>query len=171
MASGPKIAITGFMGVGKSSVARHLSRLLRVNRLDLDVEIQRSQNRSIAEMIDNEGIGRYREIETATLARVLGGRAPDIISLGGGAWTIEENRRMLKEHEFTTLWLDAPFEHCWLNISFSKKDRPLARDKSSAKRLFDERQMIYCLAEWHFFVRPDQTSLEIARQIRDEIFS
>jgi len=77
----------------------------------------------------------------------------------------------LKAHAFTTVWLESTFEHCWLNISFSRKDRPLARDKQSALKLFEERQKDYSLADWHFIVRSGLTSYDVARNIVDEIFS
>ena len=165
------IVLTGFMGVGKSSVARHVAHKLGLKRVDLDHVIEDSEGRSIAEIIDSDGVDVYREIETAALGRILGGPISPVISLGGGAWIVERNREMLKAAGFTSVWLESTFEHCWLNITFSRKDRPLARDKQTARRLFDERQKIYCLADWHFVIRPDLTSYDVARQIIDEIFS
>lgn len=166
-----RIALTGFMGVGKSSVSRHLSNLLRCKRIDLDRFIEERERRSIAEIIDTDGIERYREIETDNLKLFLANSEARILSLGGGTWTIPENRILLREHGFTTVWLESTFEHCWLNISFSRKDRPLARDKKKARQLFDERQEVYCLADWHFIVRSGSTSMDVARQIKEEIFS
>ena len=165
-----KLALTGFMGVGKSSVARHLAHSLRCKWTDLDRAIEDVEKCLVAEIIDKKGIERYRQIETETLERVLKDPATSILSLGGGTWTIERNRQLLKEHGFATAWLEATFEHCWLNITFSRKERPLARDKKTARRLFDERQKIYCLADWHFVVRSNYTSYNVARQIQDEIF-
>ncbi len=166
-----RIALTGFMGVGKSSVARHLSQMLRSRRVDLDHVIENRERREIVQIIDSDGIDRYREIETYYLGRVLAESTTQILSLGGGTWTIPANREMLKEHGYTSVWLEATFEHCWLNISFSRKERPLARDKQAAMRLFEERQKIYCLADWHINVRAGFTSQDVARQIADEIFS
>ena len=166
-----KIALTGFMGVGKSSVSRHLSQILRSQRVDLDHFIEKHERRNIAEIIDQDGIDEYRRIESASLKRLLNESHAAILSLGGGTFTIPENRTLLKEHGFTTVWLESTFEHCWLNISFSRKDRPLARNKQAARKLFDERQEVYCLADWHFIVRPGLTSYDVARSIADEIFS
>ena len=166
-----KVVLTGFMGVGKSSVARHLAHRLRTKWTDLDRAIEDSERALVANVIDTKGIDAYREIETATLANVLKRPETRILSLGGGTWTIEANRKLLKEHGFTSVWLDASFEHCWLNITFSRKERPLARDKTKAKALFDERQKVYCLADLHFVVRADYTSYEVAKKIADEMFS
>ena len=68
-----RVALTGFMGVGKSSVARHLSNLLNCKRLDLDHFIEGHEGRRIAEIIDAEGEAEYRKIETKWLKEALDG--------------------------------------------------------------------------------------------------
>lgn len=164
-----RIVLTGFMGVGKTTVAKHLASMLECERIDLDAVITESERRSIAEIIEQVGIEKFREIETANLRRILEENAR-IIALGGGAWTVEENRRLIKARNFTTVWLESTFEHCWLNISASKRVRPLARNKSDARRLFEERQKVYCLADWHFIIKPEFNSFEVAKRIAEEIF-
>ena len=159
------------MGVGKSSVARHLSNILKCRRVDLDLFIEDKERRRIAEIIDTDGIDYYRVVETESLTSVLSRSDARILSLGGGTWTVPANRDLLKTHGFTSVWLESTFEHCWLNIAFSRKDRPLARNKQNAMRLFEERQKVYCLADWHFIVRSDFTSFDVAKNIADEIFS
>jgi len=171
MASDTKIALTGFMGVGKSSVGRHLAQRMKTRRLDLDFFIEGEEKRRIAEIIDNDGVENYRLLETKYLEKLLTQSDTRILSLGGGTWTVPANRVLIKQHGYTSVWLESTFEHCWLNISFSKKDRPLARDKQSALKLFEERQKVYCLADWHFIVRPDYTSFDVARDIAEQIFS
>jgi shikimate kinase len=166
-----RIALTGFMGVGKSSVARHLAHILRCRRIDLDHFIEDQQGRKIAAIIDDIGVADYRKIETENLERLLTELDTNILSLGGGTWTIPENRDLIRSHGFTTVWLESTFDHCWLNITNSRKDRPLARDKKTALKLFEDRQKVYCLADWHFVIKPGFTSLDVARNIADEIFS
>ena len=163
--------LTGFMGVGKSSVARHLASLLNCRRVDLDSYIEESEGKEIHEIIDGDGLAVYRDIETRCLAELLNNSEAQIVSLGGGAWTEKKNRKMLKDAGFTSVWLESTFQHCWQNIRRSKKERPLARDKDAAKKLFDERQKTYALADWHFIIRPEFNSFEVARQIAEEIFS
>jgi shikimate kinase len=166
-----RIVLTGFMGVGKSTVARYLASLLKCERIDLDAFTEQIEKRTVAEIITTEGETRYRQIETENLRRILSNKQARVIALGGGAWTIAENRRLIKEESLTTVWLESSFEHCWRNIKLSKRERPLAKNKLETKRLFDDRQRFYCLADWHFIVKPDLTSFEIARKIAEEVFS
>lgn len=170
MSKEKRIVLTGFMGVGKSSVARHVAHMIRTRSVDLDHVIEENEKMSIAQIVDSKGESAFREIETTNLGRILNDTDTRVLSLGGGAWTMPENREMLKSSGYTSVWLEATFEHCWLNITFSRKDRPLAREKQKAIRLFEERQKVYCLAEWHFIIRPGQTSYEVAKQIMEEIF-
>jgi shikimate kinase len=157
------------MGVGKSSVSRHLAHLLKLHRVDLDTAIEASEGRSVTSIIETDGVERYRQIETDNLKNILNAEAVPIISLGGGAWTTAANRQLLRQHSYVTIWLESTFEHCWLNISFSHKDRPLARDKDAAEKLFNDRQKVYCLADWHFIIRPGYTSYDVARSIAEDL--
>lgn len=166
-----RVVLIGFMGVGKTSVARHLSSMLGLEKADLDYYIEENEGRSIAEILNSEGEPRFRQIETANLKALLSSVPVPILSLGGGTWTMEENRQMIIDHGYTSVWLESTFEHCWLNIKFSRKARPLAKNKTRAIKLFEERQNLYCLAEWHFIIRPDFTSFDAARQMAEEIFS
>ena len=162
--------MTGFMGVGKSTVARHLARLTGKRRVDLDDEIEYQLKLPIPKLIEEEGIERFRKVETETLSRILRARRVAIISLGGGAWITEENRRMIKEEGVTAVWLETPFDHCWRNIRYSRKERQLIKNKRKARKLFEERERFYCLADWHFVIDRGYNSFDIARQIASDIF-
>ena len=158
------------MGVGKSTVAKHLANLLGCEKLDLDSEIIDRERRSIAAIIESDGIDEFRRIESEVLGAILE-KSARVIALGGGAWTIPANRDLLKSRGFTSIWLETNFDHCWLNIVNSKRVRPLARDRAETLRLFEERRRIYCLADWHFIIKLGLTSYEVARQIGEEVFS
>ncbi len=170
MSDDTRIVLTGFMGVGKSTVAKHLASIIGCERVDLDSAIIEREHRTIAEIVENDGIGEFRRIESEVLAEVIGGSAK-IIALGGGAWTIESNRDLIRSGRITSIWLETSFERCWLNIVNSRRVRPLARNKAETKKLFDERQRLYCLADWHYIIRADLTSYDVARQIAEEVFS
>ncbi len=166
-----RIVLTGFMGVGKSTVARFLASLLGSTRIDLDTFIEQNEKCTIAEIIKTRGEARFRQIETANLRRILGENDARVIALGGGAWTMPENRRLIKECQLTTVWLESTFDHCWRNIRMSRRERPLASNREQTQKLFNERAKLYCLADWHFIIRPDFTSFEVAKKIAEEVFS
>ena len=164
-----RIVLTGFMGVGKSTVAKCLSYILQSERIDLDRFIEEKEARTIPEIINIDGIENYRQIETQYLKQVLAETDSRIIALGGGAWITDENRQIIKNNNCVTIWLESTFEHCWRNINISKQERPLAKDRLSVQKLFEERQKIYCLADWHLVVKPELTSLDLAKFIAEEI--
>lgn len=171
MSSGSRVILTGFMGVGKSTVAKCLSYLLQTEKIDLDRFIEGKEGLTVPEIIENKGIEHFRELETHHLRQILAETDLRIIALGGGAWIAERNRQIIKENNCVSVWLESTFEHCWRNINCSKQERPLAKDKNTVQKLFDERQRIYCLADWHFVVKPELTSFDVAKLIAEEVMS
>jgi shikimate kinase len=166
-----RIVLTGFMGVGKSTVARCLSIILKCEKIDLDDFIEANENFIIADILKTKGEPYFREIETNSLQKALEKNDGQIISLGGGTWTLARNRELIRSKDCIVVWLESTFEHCWRNIVTSKyKQRPLAKNREIAEKLFIERQKVYCLADWHFVMKPELTSFAIAKQIAEEIF-
>ena len=160
-----KIVLLGFMGSGKTTVAKALAQKLDCNFIDLDRLIELREGRSIASIIDAEGEARFREIESKALRIVFEKTHNRIIALGGGAWTIEENRKLIYERDCLTIWLDVPFEICWKRIKKHSDTRPLARDKKSAKRLYDSRRDIYSLSNMRIDVAKEINAEAIANEI------
>ena len=126
------------------------------------------ERRSPAEIIEQSGEEEFRRIETETLVQVLSAESiafeTQILALGGGAWTIAENRELLHEYEGLAVWLDAPFELCWERIQASG-DRPLAPNESETRMLYAERRVIYALAEIHLPLDPTRNVAEICREL------
>jgi shikimate kinase len=145
-----RIFITGFMGAGKTTVARSLARLLNCRMIDLDQFIAAREGRTAQQIIDEDGEARFRELETSALRDVL---ATDdlsfVVALGGGAWIVEQNRALITERGGFTVWLDVPFHVCWQRIRSLGDSRPLARSREKARRLYDERRPVYQLATLH----------------------
>ena len=156
------------MGTGKTTIAYELGRQLNCLAVDLDVLITRREGRSPNEIIEQDGEDRFRELETQLLREVVGEEAR-VIALGGGAWTIAENRRLIAEHGALTVWLDAPFELCWKRIEAGREARPLARSRELAQRLYDERRRVYELAGARIPVSKSEKIAEIARKVSDAI--
>ena len=144
-----KIVITGFMGSGKTRLARELARRLNLEMVDLDERIIEREGRSPAQLIDDEGEDAFRLIESEVLRELLQTDGAHVIALGGGAWIVEANRDLIDEYGCLSVWLDAPFELCWARIERSGDDRPLGRTREQARALFHRRKPVYALAKIH----------------------
>jgi len=70
------IALTGFMGCGKSSVGRELSTLLGIPLVDLDKYIVDKAGQSIADIFAQKGEAYFRNIESEALKELLSGIFP-----------------------------------------------------------------------------------------------
>jgi shikimate kinase len=144
--SGP-IVIIGFMGCGKTEVARALARRLDLPMVDLDQVIAKEHGRTAAQLIREDGEPAFRTIETNTLRELLETGAQDVIALGGGAWITEANRVLIDQHDCVSVWLDLPFALCWERITASHEDRPLGRTREQAEELYNARRPVYQQAQ------------------------
>jgi shikimate kinase len=160
--SGP-IVITGFMGCGKSKVAREVARRLNLAMIDLDERITQREGRSPAQLIVEEGEQAFRTAETSTLGDVLESGEAKVISLGGGAWIQETNRALIGRYSCLSIWLDAPFDLCWARIEASDEVRPLGRTRDQALALFEQRRPVYQLADVHITIREENLEDLISR--------
>ncbi|MFV0389599.1 MAG: shikimate kinase [Pyrinomonadaceae bacterium] len=164
-----KIVLTGFMGVGKTTVAHHLGSLLKTNAKDLDDEIELTENKDVAAVIAENGEDYFRDLEHQILQKLLE-EGTVVIALGGGTFTFERNRELIKNHQCMSIWLESTFDHSWHNIRRSKVVRPLAADKNKAERLYNDRLQSYCLADWHFVIHAGYTSFDVAERIFNDIY-
>src|SRR5215210_9074893 len=150
-----KIIITGFMGCGKTRVARELARRLDLELVDLDERITQNEGRSPAQLILEDGEPSFRIIESNTLRELLQKEGAAVIALGGGAWIEETNRDLINQFGCLSVWLDTPFEVCWSRIEASDDVRPLGKTREQAQTLYDRRRPIYELANIRIQIEAD----------------
>jgi len=159
------IAIAGFMGAGKSTVARALAFRLDLQMIDLDGEILKQEERSAKQIIEDQGEPAFREIETNVLRDILKNNAAGVIALGGGAWTLPRNRELVSSAGGLSIWLDAPFNLCWQRIVTSDDGRPLAPNKEEALARYTERRAAYATADLHVAATANKTADGVALEI------
>ena len=90
------IFLIGFMGCGKSSVAAKLHEQYRMNVVEMDEEIVRREERSIADIFAQEGEAYFRQIESLVLCEVAE-HTNQVISCGGGIILRPENVALMKQ--------------------------------------------------------------------------
>ena len=160
-----QVVITGFMAAGKTTVGRALASRLGCAFVDLDELISAQQKKTINELIKTEGEDFFRGLENKALAEVLGQSGVRVIALGGGAWSLADNRELLKAHDVRVVWLDAPFELCWQRLLRGEDARPLAPSREVAEKLYHARRPVYELAGLREVVSENKTPEGIADEI------
>jgi shikimate kinase len=163
------IFLVGFMASGKSTIGPLLAARLDRPFIDIDPLIEARTKLTIAELIASEGEDRFRQIETETLREAVRGEIA-VIAPGGGAITRAENREVMANCGII-VWLDTPFELCWLRIQGDRTVRPLAPDEESARARYDQRLPIYRHNSIRIEIREDQTSDQIVEEIIRRIAS
>jgi shikimate kinase len=139
------VALTGFMGAGKTKVGRVLAGLLGWSFVDLDEEIELSQKMPIRDIFRLQGELQFREIETETLRQIVAETsAPTVIALGGGTFIQASNADLLRGSGASVVFLDTPIEEmlqrCQVAPQASAEDlRPLAADPDAFRALYMER--------------------------------
>ncbi len=152
-------------------MARQLGGKLNCLAIDLDELIARRESRRPGEIIEQDGENEFRKLETQLLREVLVEQSAGIIAVGGGAWTIAANRRLIARRGAFTVWLDAPFELCWKRIEAGGQLRPLARSREMAEQLYLKRRPVYELADLMISISEKQTATEIATKVSNLILA
>jgi len=98
------IALIGYRGSGKSSVAKVLAAQLGWSWQDADVVLEDRARRSIREIFAQQGETAFRDLESEVLTHLLAGTNV-VVALGGGVVLRPENRRRLQQS--IVIWLQA----------------------------------------------------------------
>jgi 3-dehydroquinate synthetase/shikimate kinase len=152
------LVLIGFMGAGKSTVARELAAALGVAPLDSDELLTQRLGHSPASEFELRGEASFRAAEEALVCELLDGAAPGaVIALGGGSILSERVRVALEPH--LVVLLDIEAEQAWERVGGSAEassgalGRPLARDREAFLALHGERRELY-ESHAHAFLPP-----------------
>ncbi|MBE6824983.1 MAG: shikimate kinase [Ruminococcaceae bacterium] len=100
-----KLALCGFMGCGKTTVASALSKNHGLSHIDTDKFIEEKENITITEMFKNHSEAYFREKESEVI-KTLSQKDSYVLSLGGGAVMFDKNVKALKENGYTIVFID-----------------------------------------------------------------
>lgn len=131
----------GFMGAGKTSVARRIARTCGVSSVDLDTFLERREGKRIKSIFAESGEEGFRLIETDVLAEIAGKDDPLLVSCGGGVVLREENRDILKSAG-VVIHLRVSADEAASRIG-DKSSRPLFQDIEAARARCEERAPLY----------------------------
>ena len=162
------IVLTGFMGTGKTAVGMELERILDMKLIDVDTEIEKSENVTINEIFKQFGEPRFREIETEMI-RKLSSHKNAIISTGGGAVLKQENMEILRQNGVIVCLIATP--ETILNRTSKSNDRPLLKVENpfaKINELLNFRRPFYEKADIMIDTE-NKTPLQIAEEIIEKV--
>ena len=159
-----KIILLGYMGCGKSTIAKELSQKLEIPFIDLDEFIEKKVKMTIKTIFAEKGEIHFRKLEHECFVELLNSSKPIIIGLGGGTPCYANNHELLKGKNVLSVYLKASIDTLVDRLSLNKSNRPLIADKNDvemkefiATHLF-ERSYYYNQAQ--YIVAVDQRSIE-----------
>lgn len=126
------IVLTGFMGTGKTAVGKELSKLLNMQLVDVDTEVEKSQKMSITEIFKQFGEPRFREIETEMIRKISENKNI-VISTGGGAVLKQENMDVLRKNGVIICLMATP--ETIFKRTCHNSDRPLLQVENPLERI------------------------------------
>jgi shikimate kinase len=138
-----KLYLVGFMGAGKTSVARALGRRIGWRVEDIDHRIEAREHQRVAEIFARHGEPYFRNVERTILHELLPQRQI-IISSGGGTFVDPDNRATMLA-DGAVAWLDVPLERVIERVPADGR-RPLAADRIQMEQLYARRGAAYSQA-------------------------
>lgn len=136
------LVLTGFMGSGKTSVAKTLSKLTGMKAVDTDEIVEKKSGKKISRIFAEKGEEYFRTLESRA-ARTAASMKNVIIATGGGIIKKPENIKALKKTG-TVIFLKNSFAVSAKRLK-NKEDRPLFRNDNikQARELYKKRLPVY----------------------------
>ncbi len=140
--------LIGMPGSGKSTIGKRLANRLKMNFLDLDIEIERSNNKSVEQIFELEGEDYFRKLERKTLEEIIKNNRNTIVSLGGGTVCFFDTMKLVLK-KGTVIYLQANSEALFKRLHKSNNPRPLFKNlneeemKAKIESLLNKRKPFY----------------------------
>ena len=139
-----KIILLGYMGCGKSTIAKLLAEKVSLPYLDLDEIIEKKEKSTVKNIFSEKGEIYFRKLEHDIFSDLMKNQDSFILSLGGGTPCYANNHELLKGENIFSIYLNGSVATLYDRLINTNTERPLIADKSPeemkefiAKNLFD----------------------------------
>ncbi len=139
-----KIVLVGYMGVGKTSLARKIANKVGISCYDLDEIIEKRENSTIESIFKEKGEVHFRKVEHELFKDFIAKEHNFILSLGGGTPCYANNHLFLQNEDIVSFYLKASIETLVEKLRSKREKRPLIKNLAIdelqeyiAKHLFD----------------------------------
>ena len=159
-----KITLIGMPAAGKTTLGKIWSNQLHIPFIDLDEEITKRENKSIATLFTEEGETYFRAIEKEILDDLLILPYPLIIATGGGTPCFHNNLTHINQAGIS-IFLNTPLEKIIQRLSTTKTDRPLFKNlpidefKKKVIHLYNQRLPYYTQAAYKISQDSDKDTI------------
>ena len=161
------VCLIGIMGSGKTVIGKELSRILKLNFIDTDYEIEKNIGKSIKIIFEEHGETFFRNIEEEICLKVLEKRN-SILSLGGGSILNRKIRNSIKSNSYS-IFINVDLDIILKRLGNSKK-RPLLNNENREevlKNLYSERIKYYNQAD--LIIKNDLDKRNVINKITAEL--
>ncbi len=159
-----KLYLVGFMGAGKTTVARLRGRRIGWRTEDVDARIEARERRPVASIFAQDGEPYFRQAERSVLQELLPERNV-IVATGGGTFVDPDNRLAMLA-DGAVAWLDVPLTRILDRVPPDGR-RPLAADRVQMEQLYLRRQVAY--AQAHVRVDASRPADEVVERLLEWI--
>jgi len=139
-----KVVLIGYMGSGKSVVAKKLANQIGISAVELDEMIEKKCEMSIQELFSSKGELFFRKEEHQLFLNLLNDDNDMVISTGGGTPCYFNNHELLNGENVVSIYLKASIDTLYNRLLKGKQKRPLIANLNDdeikefiAKHLFD----------------------------------
>lgn len=156
------IVVTGFMGTGKTTIAKALAKELGRTYVSVDERIEKREGEAISDIFKNKGESYFRKLEKE-IVKTVSEKSAQVIDTGGGVILDEENLMNLKKNGTIICFWSEPrviFERTKKYVH-----RPLLNvenPEGKIKELLETRRTHYEKADFHI----DTTNFDVDGIIR-----
>ena len=161
-----KIVLLGMTGVGKTTIGRVLSKILRRTFIDIDIEVEKASGQKIHHIFEKYGEDEFRKIEKKTLYRFLNTKINFVISTGAGILGDQETINIIKKNS-VCIFLDIKINNLVERLNNNFKSRPLLKNGNLRENLENMiKKRIQNYEQAHIIIPVDGLSIpDIVRRV------